>query len=192
MIKALASYQLGPGASPGVDVILYLVTDACLQSRVYSSLRAHHPITPSPGSTLPALLTRFVMRTIDLHLSRFSTPSWRVGKRGRNYCVWMRNFPRTAVLKRIHINCKLKLQSKGCPKKIGGRICAQLCPEDCFRFSILFVRNFSRDFLTDKCIEKKKNGLRFSSACNALNLFCFVLLLLLLFFFPVESLEMKL
>ena len=68
MIKALASYQFGPGASPGVDVILYLVTDACLQSRVYSSLRAHHPITPSPGSTLPALLTCFVMRTIDLHL----------------------------------------------------------------------------------------------------------------------------
>ena len=27
MIKALASYQFGPGASPGVDVILYLVTD---------------------------------------------------------------------------------------------------------------------------------------------------------------------
>ena len=175
MIKALASYQFGPGASPGVDVILYLVTDACLQSRVYSSLRAHHPITPSPGSTLPALLTRFVMRTIDLHLSRFSTPSWRVGKRGRNYCVWMRNFPRTAVLKRIHINCKLKLQSKGCPKKIGGRICAQLCPEDCFRFSILFVRNFSRDFLTDKCIEKKKMVLGFlahvtPSICFAL--FC--------------------
>ena len=68
MIKALASYQFGPGASPGVDVILYLVTDACLQSRVYSSLRAHHPITPSPGSTLPALLTCFVMCTIDLHL----------------------------------------------------------------------------------------------------------------------------
>ena len=68
MIKALASYQFGPGASPGVDVILYLVTDACLQSRVYSSLRAHHPITPSAGSTLPALLTCFVMCTIDLHL----------------------------------------------------------------------------------------------------------------------------
>ena len=38
----------------------------------------------------------------------------------RNYCVCMRNFPRTAVLKKIHINCKLKLQSKGCLKKIGG------------------------------------------------------------------------
>ena len=68
MIKALASYQFGPGASPGVDVILYLVTDLCLQSRIYSSLRAHHPLTPSPGSTLPALLTCFVMRGIDLHL----------------------------------------------------------------------------------------------------------------------------
>ena len=34
MIKALASYQFGPGASPGVDVILYLVTDPCLQSRI--------------------------------------------------------------------------------------------------------------------------------------------------------------
>ena len=68
MIKALASYQFGPGASPGVDVILYLVTDACLQSRVYSSLRAHTPSPHHPGSTLPALLTRFVMRTIDLHL----------------------------------------------------------------------------------------------------------------------------
>ena len=36
MIKALASYQFGPGASPGVDVILYLVTDPYLQSRIYS------------------------------------------------------------------------------------------------------------------------------------------------------------
>ena len=71
MIKALASYQFCPGASPGVDVILYLVTDPCLQSRIYRSLRAHHPITPSPhhpGSTLPALLTCFVMRARDLHL----------------------------------------------------------------------------------------------------------------------------
>ena len=49
MIKALASYQFGPGASPGVDVILYLVTDACLQSRVYSSLRAHTPSPHHPG-----------------------------------------------------------------------------------------------------------------------------------------------
>ena len=71
-----------------------------LEIAVYSSLRAHHPITPSPGSTLPALLTCFVMRGIDLHLRIRDIRGNVLGKRMRNYFVCMRNFPRTAVLKK--------------------------------------------------------------------------------------------
>ena len=36
---------------------------------------------------------------------------------------------------------------------------------------LYFVGNFSRDFLTDKCIEILLSGLRSSNACNALNFF---------------------
>ena len=35
----------------------------------------------------------------------------------------------------------------------------------------IFVCNFSRGFLTDKCIANFKSGSRSSSACNAVNFF---------------------
>ena len=114
MIKALASYQFGPGASPGVDVILYLVTDPCLQSRIYRSLRAHHSITPSPhhpGSTLPALLTCFVMRAIDLHL----VTVFDAILTSRQTCE------KLLCLKFPYGGCSKK--KNNCPKKFGGRIC---------------------------------------------------------------------
>ena len=45
------------------------------------------------------------------------------------------NFRKMAVLKKT-MTCKLKLKTKDCTKKFGGRTCAKISPEACFRYSI--------------------------------------------------------
>ena len=65
------------------------------------------------------------------------------------------NFRKTAFLKK-NVNCKLKLQSEGLYLNIlGTYLCLNFSRGLLWIFDI-FVCNFSREFLTDKCIENFK------------------------------------
>ena len=62
--------------------------------------------------------------------------------------VMSNNFRKTAVLKKKNMTCKLTLQNKGLLKNWrGGRNCASISPETCFRFSIYLSAIFPRTLL---------------------------------------------
>ena len=78
----------------------------------------------------------------------------------RNHSVCMRenlmsnNFRRTAVLKKILI-VNESYKARDCTKKFGGVPVLKFLQRLALDFHI-FVCNFSREFLTDKCIENLK------------------------------------
>ena len=84
------------------------------------------------------------------------------------------NFRKTAFLKK-NINCKRKLQSGGLQLNILGAYLCLNFSRGLLQIFNIFVCNFSRGFLTDKCIENFEKLFQVfslsSSACNALIFF---------------------
>ena len=94
-----------------------------------------------------------------------------------SFSLFLWSYSRKICLNMCHGNsdgCTLKLQSKY-TKMLGSYLCLSFSRSLLLVFHI-FVCDFSRVFLTDKCIENVKSGsIRSSSACNAVNFFSRIL-----------------